>query len=296
MKRIEQQILTGERALFAGEHLYVDTSIFEDGESPLKESSDVNIEHSIFKWKYPLWYSKTASVNDSLLLDGARAGIWYTDNISITESTIEAPKTFRRSTNITLDHVDMPNASETFWMCNGVTLNHVSAKGDYFAMNTDNIKASDLRLVGNYAFDGCKNVEITGVKMLSKDAFWNCDNVIVTDSVITGEYIGWNSRNLTFINCTIESLQGLCYIDGLLLKNCRLLKTNLAFEYCKGIMADIATVIDSVKNPISGIIRAKGIGEVIFDDPKIDPLNTSITVGGKKYEIRVDNHNTEHSA
>ena len=44
-------------------------------------------------------------------------------------------------------------------------------------------------------------------KMLSKDAFWNTNNVTVYDSYISGEYLGWNSKNLTFINCTIESLQ-----------------------------------------------------------------------------------------
>jgi len=282
---IKQQILIGERALFHGQGLSIQNSIFEDGESPLKESVDTRVEQSIFKWKYPLWYSKTANVHDSILLDGARAGIWYSDQINISHTTIEAPKTFRRSTNITLDHVDMPNAGETLWMCDGISLSDVSAKGDYFAMNASNIRADNFHLVGNYSFDGCKDVEITGAKMLSKDAFWNCENVLVSDSFITGEYIGWNSHNLTFVNCTIESLQGFCYIDGLVLKNCRLLKTNLAFEYCKDIFADVTTTIDSIKNPISGFINARGIGEIIFDDPQIDPKSTCITTGGMKHAV-----------
>lgn len=286
MRKLEQQVLTGERALFAGHNLHVEHSIFEDGESPLKESRDIKVDQSVFKWKYPFWYSKNATVRDSLMLDGARAGIWYTDHVSISNTTIEAPKTFRRTTDITLDHVDMPNASETLWMCDGISMNDVTAKGDYFAMNASNIKAVDLRLVGNYSFDGCKNVEISGAQMLSKDAFWNCDNVVVRNSFITGEYIGWNSRNLTFIDCTIESLQGFCYIDGLTLKNCRLLKMNLAFEYCSEIDAEVITFIDSIKNPICGTIRAKGIGEVIFDDPKINLRNTNITeTGDKRYAV-----------
>lgn len=285
MKSIKEQTFTGERALFGGRELAIHHSIFEDGESPLKESQNIDVEQSIFRWKYPFWYSKNANVQDSILLDSARAGIWYTNQVHISHTTIEAPKTFRRSTNITLDHVDMPNAGETFWMCNGISLNDVSAKGDYFAMNASNIKAKNFRLAGNYSFDGCKDIEITGAKLLSKDAFWNCENVVVSDSFITGEYIGWNSRNLTFINCTIESLQGFCYIDGLNLKNCRLLKTTLAFEYCKNISADITTTINSIKNPISGAISAEGIGEIIFDDPQIDPQNTSITLGGVKNAV-----------
>lgn len=285
MKKIEQQVLTGERALFMGRELSVVNSIFEGGESPLKESLNINVEQSTFRWKYPLWYSKDVAVRDSLLLDGARAGIWYTDGIIIQDSTIEAPKTFRRSTDITLERVDMPNAGETLWMCGGVKMNDVSAKGDYFAMNAHDIEADNFRLTGNYSFDGCKNVKITGSKLLSKDAFWNCENIEVYDSFVVGEYIGWNSKNLTFINCTIESLQGFCYIDGLILKNCRLLKTNLAFEYCTGIDADVTTSIDSVKNPVSGIIRADNIGEIIFDDPAVDPKKTKIITRGMRHAV-----------
>lgn len=282
MKSIKEQKFTGERALFRGQKLAIHHSIFEDGESPLKESRNIEVEQSIFRWKYPFWYSKNSNIHDSILLDGARAGIWYTNQVHISQATIEAPKTFRRSTNITLDHVDIPNASETLWMCDGISLNDVSAKGDYFAMNSSHIKAKNFRLTGNYSFDGCNDVEITEAKLLSKDAFWNCENVIISDSFITGEYIGWNSRNLTFVNCTIESLQGFCYIDGLTLKNCRLLKTNLAFEYCKNISVEVTTTIDSIKNPISGVICAEGIGEIIFDDSQIDPQNTYITLGGVK--------------
>nr|WP_320049172.1 DUF3737 family protein [uncultured Desulfuromonas sp.] len=285
MKEIKQQVLTGERALFSASQLHVEDTIFEDGESALKESKDIDVERSIFKWKYPFWYSKNAHVHQSLMADTARAGIWYTDQINLSNTTIEAPKTFRRSTNIRLDRVDMPNASETLWMCDGVVLRDVSANGDYFAMNSSNISCHNFRLVGNYSFDGCKNVEIVGANMLSKDAFWNCDTVVVRDAFISGEYIGWNSRNLTFINCTIQSLQGFCYIDGLVLKNCRVLNTPLAFEYCRDIDVDVTTCIDSVKNPISGTIKAKGIGELIFDDPQIDPAKTTIVTGELKHAV-----------
>lgn len=285
MEKLVQQVLTGERALFAGHNLHVEHSIFENGESPLKESKDIEIDESVFKWKYPLWYSQNATVNDSLFLDGARAGIWYTDGIAIRDTTIEAPKTFRHSSDITLECVDMPNASETLWMCGDVKMNNVSAKGDYFAMNAHDITADNLRLVGNYGFDGCRNVKITGSKLISKDTFWNCENVEVYDSYVVGEYIGWNSKNLTFVNCTIESLQGFCYIQKLILKNCRLFKTNLAFEYCRDIEIDVTTAIDSVKNPISGTIQAEDIGEIIFDDPAIDSTKTKIITRGMRHAV-----------
>lgn len=275
MKIVKQQFLTGERALFKSEDLQISYSTFADGESPLKESHDIKIDHSIFKWKYPLWYCRNVIVEDSTLFEMARSGIWYTENINITNSIIEAPKTFRRAKNIKLDNVNMPNADETLWNCDQISLKNVTAKGNYFGMNSTNIVINNFNLVGNYCFDGGKNIEIRNAKMLSKDAFWNCENVTVYDSVILGEYLGWNSKNITFVNCTIESLQGMCYIDNLVMKNCRLMNTTLAFEYST-IDVQINSSIDSVMNPISGIIRAEGIGELIMDKTKIDPNKTQI--------------------
>jgi len=66
------------------------------------------------------------------------------------------------------------------------------------------------------------------------------------------------------------------------MKNCALVNTNLAFEYCSDIDASITTEITSVKNPISGKITALAIGETIFDDPKIDPSQTTITIGNQE--------------
>ena len=285
MNMIDQKVFSGERALFKLCDAHVTNTIFEDGESPLKESSGVRVEKGIFKWKYPFWYSKAARINNSMMQDGARAGIWYADGVNISNTVIEAPKTFRRSANIRLHHVDMLNAAETFWMCDRVSMEHVSARGDYFAMSASNIKADDFRLSGNYSFDGCHNVEIRNARLLSKDAFWNCENITVSDSFISGEYIGWNSRNLTFINCTIESLQGFCYIDGLTLINCRLLNTTLAFEYCRNINIDVTTKIESIKNPCNGKICAADIGEIIFDDPHIDPADTMIIMRELKHAV-----------
>lgn len=276
MKLIKQQYLTGERALFNSDSLRIEDSVFADGESPLKESSNLDINQSIFKWKYPLWYCNNVKVENSTLLETARSGIWYTNNIVINDSIIEAPKTFRRGSKIELNNVDMPLAQETLWNCDNIKLNSVTARGDYYAMNSSNITVDNLNLTGNYCFDGGKNIEVHNSKLISKDAFWNCENVTVYDSTIIGEYLAWNSKNVTFINCTIESLQGLCYIENLKLVNCKLINTSLAFEYCQNIEADITTHIDSITNPISGIIKAPGIGELIIDKTKVDPDKTEI--------------------
>lgn len=282
VQRRSHEKFTGERALFAERAVRIAYSTFADGESPLKESREITLEHSIFQWKYPLWYSSDVNVTDSALLETARSGIWYTDGVTVSGTTIAAPKTFRRSKNVVLNRVDMPAADETLWHCDTVRLSHVAARGDYFGMNSSNVTAHDFRLTGNYAFDGARNVEIHRATLLSKDAFWNCEDVTVYDSLIVGEYLGWNSKNLTFVDCTIESLQGLCYIENLTLKNCRLINTTLAFEYTT-VDADVITEIDSVMNPSGGTIRARGIGELILDETKVDPGNTTIVLTGRSH-------------
>lgn len=276
LELVKEKILTGERALFQRRNLQIVDSIFADGESPLKESRDITIAESIFKWKYPLWYCQSIQVNNSTLLETARSGIWYTHYIQIQNSTIEAPKTFRRSSHINLYNVDMPLAQETLWNCHDIKLEKVTARGDYFGFNSENIEIYDLHLTGNYCFDGGQNIEVHNSRLISKDAFWNCKNVTVYDSTIIGEYLGWNSENVTFVNCTIESLQGLCYIKNLKLINCKLINTTLAFEYCENIEADIQSDIRSIMNPISGKITARNIDEIILDKDKIDPQQTTI--------------------
>ena len=274
-KKIIQGYFTGERPLFGEDHLEIEETVFGEGESPLKESSDIAMKNSMFQWKYPLWYTKNVTAKDCTWAEMARAGVWYTENVTIQDALIDAPKNFRRCKNLSLQHVMLPNAEETLWHCEDVTMNGVMAKGDYFAMNCRNMKIQDFELAGNYSFDGAKNVEIHHAKMLSKDAFWNTENVTVYDSFISGEYLGWNAKNLTLINCTIESLQGMCYIENLVMENCKLLNTTLAFEYST-VDAKIQGKIDSVKNPHGGKICADEIETLILEEDKIDLTKTEI--------------------
>ena len=270
-----EQRFTGERALFGSKDLVIKDSVFEDGESPLKESANIELYGALFRWKYPLWYCKNVKAVECTWFDMARAGVWYTDNISIKDTMIQAPKNFRRSSGITLENVVLSNALETLWSCSNIKMKNVTAKGDYFAMNSRDMEVDGLMLDGNYSFDGTENVVIRNSRLITKDAFWNSNNVTVYDSFISGEYLGWNSKNLTLINCTIESLQGMCYIDNLVMKNCKLVNTTLAFEY-SNVDAEITSGITSVFNPGKGQITAPEIGELIIEKDKVDPEKTKI--------------------
>lgn len=263
----KQNIFKGERALFNSNNIAVYDSIFTDGESPLKESEKVIVRNSQFEWKYPFWYCKDIDVKDSIFLTMARAGIWYTDNITITDTVIQAPKQFRRCNGIELENVHFSDAAETMWNCKNITMKNVNVdKGDYFAMNCSDMDIEGLTLDGNYAFDGAKNVTVKKSKLLTKDAFWNAEDITIIDSYIIGEYFGWNSKNVKLVNCTIESLQGFCYMDNIILENCTLLNTTLAFEYSKNINADVNSNIKSIVNPISGKISAKSIYDCTINE------------------------------
>ena len=271
-----QGFFTGERALYGKKDIRVEDSVFDDGESPLKECRDVELSYCLFRYKYPLWYCENVKADNCTWYEMARAGVWYTKDLTVTNASIEAPKNFRRCRNLTLSNVTFHNAEETLWHCDGVKLNRVvAARGPYFCMNSRNLEIDDLTLDGNYSFDGAENVVIRNSRLLTKDAFWNSRNVTVYDSYISGEYLGWNSENLRLVNCTIESLQGMCYIKNLKMENCKLIHTNLAFEYSE-VDADLKGRADSVFNPKCGHISIPEIGELIVETDKVDPEKTEI--------------------
>ena len=101
-KKINQSYLEGERPLFQGKHLEIHDTIFAKGESPLKESQDISLYTTIFQWKYPLWYSRQIYAEDCTWFEMARAGVWYTQDITVKRALIEAPKNFRRCRGVVL--------------------------------------------------------------------------------------------------------------------------------------------------------------------------------------------------
>lgn len=292
MERIKQQYFSGERALFGAKDLEIVDSVFDDGESPLKEAENITAEGCLFRWKYPFWYCRHIHIKNSTLFEMARAGIWYTDDVTIEDTMIEAPKELRRCDGVVLKNVSIPDAKETLWNCRHADLDHVIAKGSYFGMGTEDLKLDHFELYGDYCFDGAKNVEVHNSKFLSKDCFWNSENVTIYDSFISGEYFAWNSKNVTLVNCTIESLQGMCYATNLVMKNCKVINTTLAFEYST-VDAELTTKIDSVLNPAGGTIKAKDIGTLIMEKDRIDPSKTRIELEGGKKPVVTDIRDVE---
>lgn len=53
------------------------------------------------------------------LFEMARAGVWYTDNITVKNAVIEAPKNFHPGVMVCAAEGGFANAAETLWNCEG---------------------------------------------------------------------------------------------------------------------------------------------------------------------------------
>ena len=266
MEIIKDQYFEGERPMYARHGLRIENVTIGPGESSLKEGSDLEAENCEFQGKYPFWECKNVTIKNCIFREGGRAAIWYSKDIEMADCLVEAPKMFRRISDLKLENVKFPNALETFWDCKDIEAKNIEAdKGDYIFMHCSDIKIDGFRLQGNYSFQYAKDVVIRNADMDTKDAFWEAEDVTVYDSRINGEYLGWYSKNLHLVNCKIGGTQPLCYCENLVLENCVFEEdADLAFEY-SDVEASIIGPVTSVKNPRSGRINADSYGEIILD-------------------------------
>ena len=272
MNLISDKFFEGERPLFATNDIRLENVKFYPGESAIKECNNVEAYRCTFMCKYPFWHNDGVLIDDCLFTVYSRAAIWYSKNIRMINTIVDAPKMFREIDGLYLENVRMPNAAECCWNCRNLEFKNVEVEGgDYIFMNSQNIKVENLKLDGNYSFQDAKNVEVRNSYLDSKDAFWKTENVTVYDSVINGEYLGWHSKNLRLVNCTISSTQALCYIKDLIMENCVMMpECDLCFEYST-LQATINSHITSIKNPGKGYINAQSIGEIVIDENCKEP-------------------------
>lgn len=266
MEVIKDKEFGGERPLFGSHDLRLENVTIHAGESALKECKNLEVIGCRFEGKYPLWHVDGSTVRDCVFTAGARAAIWYSKDMKMVDTLVEAPKMFRDMSGIDLENVQIPDAQETLWHCSGIRLRNVTVKNaDYIFMHSRDIDIEDYRQDGNYSFQYCKNVVIRNAVLNTKDAFWDTENVTVYDSEINGEYLGWHSKNLRLVRCRISGTQPLCYATDLTLEDCEFAPdADLAFEYST-VKATVKGKITSVKNPTAGSITADGYGEVILD-------------------------------
>ena len=256
-----------ERALYGSEHILLTECSFDgpaDGESAIKECSDISVQRCYFNLRYPFWHVHGLEITDSEMTELCRAALWYSDNIKITGTKMHGIKALRECRDITIDGCDIISP-EFGWSVNNIVMRNTAAQSEYFMLRAENIMFADVKFKGKYSFQYIKNAVFEHCEFDTKDAFWHAENVTVKNSLVRGEYLAWYSNGLTLENCVIIGTQPLCYCNNLRLINCEMHDTDLCFEK-SDVEASITTDVISIKNPRSGKIFVPSVGEIIMDD------------------------------
>ena len=282
-KIIRNQHFEGERPLFESHHVRLEQVTIGEGESAVKECSDIEAEDCRFWGKYPFWHVHGLKISRCLFDAGARSALWYSDHLDMRDTRIDAPKMFREMHALYLENVTINDADETFWRCRDIEAKNLTLhEGTYPFMFCDGVRIDGLQSDSKYVFQYCKNVELRHAKIVTKDSFWECENVTIYDSLLDGEYLAWHSKNVRLVNCHLAGEQLLCYADRLVLENCTFDKAcDRVFEY-SDVQADIRGHIENIKNPSSGHIVADSIGSITIDENVKAPNNCQIKVKGKR--------------
>lgn len=267
METIENQAFDMERTLYGSKGVSLLNCRFDgpaDGESALKESQDVQVSHCFFNLRYPFWHDRRLTITDSEMTELARAALWYSEGIEITNTKLHGIKALRECSRIKMSGCDIVSP-EFGWFVRDIEMKDTTAESEYFMMRSNKLTFEQVRLKGKYSFQYIEASVFDHCVFDTKDAFWHAKNVTVRNSVVKGEYLAWYCENVTFENCKIIGTQPLCYCKGLKLVNCEMEDTDLCFEKSE-VEAMLTAPVISIKNPASGHIYVPAVAEVILDD------------------------------
>lgn len=270
MTIIQDQTFDKERELYGIHDTFIKHCTFDgpaDGESALKECSDVRVEDSFFDLRYSLWHDHGLVLKDCTLTENCRAALWYDEDVTVTDSKLHGIKAFRECQNVRLENCEIIS-DEFGWFSDNISFENCTAESKYFLMKNHGVRAKNLEMSAKYSLQYIEDGLFEDCVIDSKDAFWHAKNVTVKNSVLGGEYLAWYSENLTFENCRIIGTQPFCYCKNLTLINCEMVDCDLAFER-SSVQATITTPVVSIKNPLAeSRISLPAVGSIIRDIPE----------------------------
>ena len=268
MEVYKDLILDEERALYGLNNAHISHCQFDgiaDGESALKECSDITVEDCDFRLRYPLWHVTGGKVISCRMTETCRAAMWYDRNLLLRDCQMNGIKALRECSDVTIEG-GSADSVEFGWKNTGMVIRSFSLdNSEYPFLACSDLDVSGLKMKGKYSFQYVKNAVIRNSRLDTKDAFWHAEDVTIYDSEIKGEYLGWYSKNLRLVRCHVSGTQPLCYCENLVLEDCTMSGCDLSFEN-SSVKATIRGNVDSVKNPVSGFIRAGSIGKTILDE------------------------------
>lgn len=276
---IEGKTFDEERALYGAVDTLVKNCRFEgpaDGESALKESSNITLENCDLRLRYPLWHVDHAVIDSCALTEGCRAALWYAQDLLISKSTLGGIKALRECRDVTLDS-DTISSQEFGWRSRDMVIHNCSLVSEYPFFECSSMDIDALTMKAKYSLQYVQDVVVRNSHFDTKDALWHSKNVTVYDSVLEGEYLAWYSENLRLVRCHIKGSQPFCYAKGLVLEDCTMEDCDLSFERSE-VQATISGRIDSIKNPLAGYIKADSVGEIIMESEIVDPGKTLLKI------------------
>lgn len=218
-----------ERALYGIHGACVEDCVFDgaaDGESALKECGSLTVKGCDFNLRYPLWHTDRAEIISCGMSETCRAALWYCNDVRLSGCGLMGIKALRECDRTELEDCTV-SSTEFGWFCRGMRISSCRLSGEYPFLMSSGIAADGLEMNSKYSFQYVSDVNISNSVLNTKDAFWHGRNVTVTDSEMHG--------------------------------------ADLAFEY-SDVTARLRGGLVSVKNPISGMIEAESIGEIILDE------------------------------
>ena len=141
MEFISNETFDLERSLYHKSDLTLKNVKFEgvnDGESVLKECTNINVDSSLFNLRYPLWHNHILNINNCKFLENSRAPIWYSSNVNVYNTNFNVIKAFRECKNIKINDSNI-NSDEVFWKVNQIEVNNSSIEGVYAFFECKNL-------------------------------------------------------------------------------------------------------------------------------------------------------------
>ena len=267
MTTIQNQAFDQERALYGSIGVEAINCRFDgpaDGESAFKESRDVVAADCYFNLRYPFWHDTNLDIRNCDMTALCRAALWYSDNITITDSRLHGIKALRECNNVSMKNCDVISA-EFGWFSNDLRIEDCHAEGEYMFLRARDLAFRGFNMKGKYSFQYIEDSVFENCTFNTKDAFWHAKNITIKNCYVKGEYLAWYSENVTFENCKIIGTQPLCYCKGLKLINCEMYDADLSFEKSE-VEATLLSPVISIKNATKGYIYLPSADEIICDD------------------------------
>ena len=153
MEQYRNQTFDSERELYGKHDIIVEHCRFDgpaDGESALKECSNIQVSDCLFNLRYPFWHDTDLWIRNSEMTELCRAALWYSEDITIEDTKLHGIKALRECRNVRMKNCDVVS-QEFGWSVQGITMEHCSNVSEYFMMRSDHLHFDDVTLKGKYS-------------------------------------------------------------------------------------------------------------------------------------------------